>query len=129
MVRGESEISLYFNEQGFNEQDLLFCVCELFCCVFFGFVFVTRDFKMQWFPRLGRENRVKGRCFGFFSQEPYPVKLKPGGVVFLALCGIHSTSTDTIISVNNHIFTAIARVQVEMEKAKVPRGQNWKYKW
>lgn len=104
-------------------------VCVNYFVVFlFGFVFVTRDFKMQWFPRLGRDNRVKGRCFGFFSQEPHPMKLKPGGVVFLGLCGIHSTNTDTCWCKQSYLHCHCQSSSRNGE-SKVPRGQNWKYKW
>lgn len=47
---------------------------------------------MQWLCRFIRDDQVRGKCFGFFSQEPYPKELKSGGMVLLALYGISSIS-------------------------------------
>lgn len=84
--------------------------------VWFYSIFVTRDFKIQWFPRFGRDDRVRERRSGFFVQKPHPGKLKPGGVVCCP-CVVSVPAVRIPVGMNDHM-TASAGVRVETEKVK-----------
>lgn len=86
----------------------------LLLCVWFFFLFVTGDFKTRWFPRFGRDDRVRERRPGLFSQEPHPGKLKPSVVPV--------QPAQRPVGVNLH-RTAAASVQVGMGKVKFPEDR------